>query len=243
LGHGHLVVDYGRIFYAGSTNQTTNGVGKIETAKDLMDKMVGEINQVHNYAGKLNRKSYVVIYSIAYFIVLFAANTILFVLSLAFCRTMLREVESSGKKITTLSLAFTNLVFVVGCSCFLLFFITLAAIPVFWMIIPILYQISAESISTVVVGLIVGCFALLVIIGNSTKIVLFIALLPSVFALFVILFSILAMKWRNAFHFIIVNLFIRCSQKSPFIVLGSIILFVSAGICFAAKIIHILGFL
>ena len=39
LGHGHLVVDYGRIFYAGSTNQTTNGVGKIETAKDLMDKM------------------------------------------------------------------------------------------------------------------------------------------------------------------------------------------------------------
>ena len=243
LGNGGLSVNYRRFFVdEQSTNQTTNSQSTVSSAS-LLEDLIKGIKKFHNTIAKYNSKFYMVAYSIGFYIVLFTVNALLFMFSLAFCRTILREVEKSGRIITTFSLVFTNLAFVLFSSCGLLLFLTIFAIPLFWLLIPVLYQISLDSLSTVVLFLISSAFALLLTIGNSAKIVLFIALLPSLFAAFVGLFSLFAIKWRNGFHFIIKHLFIRFAQKNPFAVLIGIIIFVAGLVGCAARFIHFLGFL
>jgi hypothetical protein len=244
VGNGNLAIQYHRLFgFNSNTNKTTNSLGKVTISTTTLEDLVNDIKKLHNLTAKYNSKVYMVTYSIGFYIVLFTVNTFLFILSLAFCRTILREVEKSGRIITTFSLVFTNLVFVFGCSCVLLLFLTILAIPLFWLLIPVMYQVSADSLSTVVVYLASATFALLVTVGGSTKLVLFISLLPSMFAAFVGLFSLFAIKWRNGFYFIVKQLFIRLSQKNPFAVLIGIIVLVSGLIDCAAKFIHFLGFL
>jgi hypothetical protein len=57
------------------------------------------------------------------------------------------------------------------------------------------------------------------------------------------LFTLFAMKWRNAFYFVVSNLLIRCAEKNPFVVLAALIAFVVGVIECATKFIHFLGFL
>jgi hypothetical protein len=68
-------------------------------------------------------------------------------------------------------------------------------------------------------------------------------LLPSLFALFVGAFSLAAIKWRNAFHYVVKNLLIRCIEKNPITVLAGTIAFVVASVGAATTFIHFLGFL
>lgn len=84
---------------------------------------------------------------------------------------------------------------------------------------------------------------LLVAIGSSTKVIAFIALLPSVFALLIGLITLIAVKWRNSFHIIIKSICIRLIEKNPFMVVMAIIAFITGLIQIAAKCIHFLGFL
>jgi hypothetical protein len=245
IGHGSFSVYYDRLWHGDerSNNQTTNSSGKVVESTNTLESLVNDIKTFHNSIGKYNTKSCLITYSIGFYIVLFTTNIFLFIVSLAFCRTILREVAKSGRVITTFSLVFTNFVFVFSGSAILLLFLTILAIPLFWILIPYLYHISADSIFTVVVFLASAAFALLVTIGGSTKLVIFIALLPSLFAFIVGVFSLLAIKWRNGFHFIVKHLFIRLIEKSPFVVLTGIIVFVTGLIQCAAKFIHFLGFL
>jgi len=246
LGHGNLFIDYNRLWHLpddNTTTQTTNSSGKIIESTNSLESLVNGIKTLHNSIKKYNNKSCLITYSIGFYVTLFAINIFLFIVSLAFCRTILREVAKSGRVITTFSLVFTNFVFVFGGSAVLLLFLTFLAIPLFWILIPYLYHIAEDSFFTVILFLISSAFALLVTIGGSTKLVIFIALLPSLFAFAVGLFSLLAIKWRNGFHFIVKHLFIRLIEKSPFAVLTGIIIFVTGLIQCAAKFIHFLGFL
>ena len=79
--------------------------------------------------------------------------------------------------------------------------------------------------------------------GGSAKLVVLIAFLPSAFAGIVGLFTLLAIKWRNAFHFIVSFILIRCVEKSPILFLVAMVTFISGVLVELAHLFKLTAFL
>jgi hypothetical protein len=152
---------------------------------------------------------------------------------------MLREIESAKRIISTAALLLVNIITVFSLSCLFLFILTVLAVPIFWFIVPVMSVVSDESLATAIAYLIFGIFFIWIKIGTSAKMIVFIAFLPSVIAAIVGAFTLLAMKWRNAFHFILSFILIRCAEKSPITFLVAIIAFASG---ILVELAHLLGY-
>jgi len=244
IGHGHLVIDYYRVAKVGGyTNDLTNSSRNATNYTNPIVELANEAKQFKQNVINHNKLGDIITYSILYFLTLFLLNTFLFILSLAFCRMMLREIALSGRLLSITSLVFMNLIIVFSLCCLVLFFFTILAIPLFWFVIPFVYHCSDESLYTLTVFCLSTAFALWLLSGISVKLVALIAFLPSICAGIVGLFSLLAMKWKTAFHFILKSILIRCAEKSPIVVLLGTITFVSGVLVVLAKYLHIMAFL
>ncbi len=244
VGHGRLTVSFGRSFGEGTNADIgSNSLVNLPIATNTFDELSTNLMYFHNRIANYDSAVYARMYSIGFYIAVFAANTFMFVVSLAFGRTILREIANSRRIITTCALIFTNCFFVFACACALVLFLTLLAVPVFWLAIPFIYQVSSESLYFTCGFLISTAIAILMSIGNSTKIIIFIALLPSCLAIFVSLCSLFAFRWRNQFHYVVKVLLIRCAEKNPFVVLIGIIALLGGLIELATQCVHFLAFL
>lgn len=244
IGHGELIVYYQRYFpVAGKPFYSTNLLGDVENSTNPFDAMRKDMAKVTDAVAKYNKFSYAVVYSIAYYLVLFAVNAFLFIVSLASCRILLREIEVSGRILSTAALFVGNIIVIFSLSCLLLLFFTILAVPLFWIVIPYLVTISEESALTAAAYLISGAFAVWINTGTAAKLIVFITFLPSAFAAFVTLFTLLAIKWRNAFYVFTRFVLIRCAEKSPVGFLIAIITFLSGILIWLSQLTHFTGFL
>jgi hypothetical protein len=245
VGHGNFYIKYGRRF-ADDTNDApaqTNGVADLSNLTNSFSDMRTNLMQIHNKVAHYDTSTWTALYSAAFYIGIFGANILMFIVSLAFGRTILREVANSRRMITTGALLFTNFVFVVVACCIFILILTVLAIPLFWLLLPLMVQVSMDSLYFTSAFLLSSAMFILMSIGTSTKIILFIALLPSCLALAVGACSWGLMRWRKLFHYILLRVLIRCAEKTPFGFLGAIILLIGAAIVFATEFIHVLGFL
>jgi hypothetical protein len=244
LGHGHLTVSYSRYCEINDqTNLSTNMLGKVIKSTNPIDDLSKDAETFKQIIVHYDRPLYIITYSVLYFLILFSANAFLFIVSLAFCRVMLREIVLSGRLVSTASLVIINLIAVFSVCCLVLLFFTILAVPIFWLCIPTIFEITGDSLATLIAYLLSTSFTVWMLSGMSAKLVVLIALLPSIFAGIVGLFSMLAMKWKSAFHFILKSILIRCAEKSPVVVILSTITFISGMLVVLAKHLHILGFL
>jgi hypothetical protein len=245
VGHGNFYIKYGRRF-ADDTNDVpaqANGVADTSNLTNSISDMRTNLMQIHEKVAHYDTSTGTALYSAAFYIGVFGANILMFIVSLAFGRTILREVANSRRMITTGALLFTNLVFVFVSCCIFILILTILAIPLFWLLIPVMFHVSMESIYFTFAFLSSSAVFILMSIGTSTKIILFIALLPSCLALAVGACSWCLMRWRKLFHYLLLNLLIRCAEKTPFGFLGVTIALIGAGIAFLTECIHYLGFL
>jgi len=244
IGHGDFYYGYSRYFNRLEPHYfATNTFGVLYTNTDAYQDMVGEIKSVQKMVKRFNSTSYAFLYTVAFYFVLFITNTFLFILSLAFCRTILREIANSGRVITMLSLVFTNLTFIFVCSSLLILFLTFIAIPFFWVLVPALYAVSQESFFAFIGMMFSSAVALFILLGNSSKTIVFISLLPSIYAVGVAIMSLVFVKWRNAFHFIVKHLFIRCAERGPIFIFIASVTILTAIVSAAVQFIHFLGWL
>jgi hypothetical protein len=222
LGGGEISVQYGRLFRADSwTNFMSNSTNAYTMMHDDMEYL-------SRYANSFNRPSFMTIYSLAYFVTLFAANAFIFAVSLAACRVLLREISSSsGKIVPTLCLVFTNVVVVLCLCCVLLLIFTILAVPFFWLFLPLLDVIGAESVETLAACLITAAIGVWIVVGGPAKIVVFIAFLPNILAGIVGGITLLTVKWRKQFHFIVSEILIRFVEKQPLAFFITVVTFVA----------------
>jgi hypothetical protein len=132
LGNGHLMVKYDRYFaLTNNAHESTNFFGQVTKANNPMEELLNDVKMLRTSVAKYNTSKVIVIYSIVFYVTLFVVNAFMFVVSLAFCRTMLREIANSGRVITTISLVFTNIAFIFGCSCILVLVLAVLGVPLF----------------------------------------------------------------------------------------------------------------
>ena len=244
LGNGGLNVNYNRYFRTGAeTNYVTNSFGYVTISTNPFDALCNDMKTFSRKAAKYDTLSYMLAYSTIFFLLLFTINAFLFVVSLVFCRVMLREIAATRRILSTASLIFTNVITVFSLCCFLLFFLTFLAIPLFWVLIPAMKVVADESLATIVVFLLSASITLWIMAGGSAKLVVLIAFLPSAFAGIVGLFTLLAIKWRNAFHFIVSFILIRCVEKSPILFLVAMVTFISGVLVELAHLFKLTAFL
>ena len=221
LGNGSLDVQYYRFFrYNGETNQTTNSFGKLVTTSNPKDDLIRDIKKLRGVILEHDRFSYKAFYSIVFYIVLFTTNVFLFIGSLAFGRTVLKEIAASGRLITTASLLFTNFFFIGSVGLAVLFILTILAIPLFWLLIPALLLLADESVGVIVSFMYSSAIALMFLLGNSTLIVLGIALLPSIFAMAIGFMSFLLTWNKELFHWLISRIVINILRTNIYVVVG-----------------------
>jgi hypothetical protein len=243
LGHGLLTVGFSRGFGdETNTDIGTNSSANLPIATNTFEDLSTNLMHLHNRIANYDAAIYARIYSVGFYIVVFAVNVFMFIVSFAFGRTILREIANSRRVITTCALIFTNCFFVFVCVCALVLFLTLLAVPVFWLLVPYMYRVASDSIYLTCGFLLSTAIAILTSIGTSTKIMLFIAMLPSCFVICVSACTLCAIKWREQFHFVVKHLLIRCAEKNPFAVLIGIIALIGGLIEVATKCIHFLGF-
>ncbi len=223
IRNGGVTVYFRKFYKMDSTNTTMLHTNMAS----VINATIEQLNTLHNMAKTYTSKKYVILYSIAFYVVMFILNAFLFCLSMVFCKVAISEMSKSGGLISILSLFFTNAFFVIVISSVLMVILTFIAIPLFWVAYPLLKYAAADSAFMVVSFLLLSGFVLLVSIGTTTKLVIFTSLIPSLFAGIVGLFSILTIKYRNAFYYITKFVLIRLSEKSPFAFLGGIILIIS----------------
>lgn len=237
VGNGKITVLYDREFRADHwTNFLSNSTNPYVMLHDDMDRLSGLVS-------KFEKPSYFVLYSIFYFVALFAVNAFLFTVSLATCRVMLREIAASGRILSTIALVFTNVVTVLCLCLVLLLIFTVLAVPVFWLLIPVTFVVSSQSLSTLVAYLLAACIGLWIIAGGPAKIVVFIAFLPSFFAALVGAFTLLAVTGRKWFHFLVKEILIRCAEGSPIGFLIATITFISGILVELSHHLHFTAFL
>lgn len=242
--HGSIFMWYNRNFDAGqTTNVSTNFFGKVITSKNPFDQLENDVIKVKSYIHEHGKTKYIVAYSLAYFLLLFSVNTVLFIGSLVLCRITLREIVISGRLISALALVFTNIVLLFSFAIGLLLFMTLLAVPLLWLFFPTAYFAAKESIYTFVVFLSGAALVVWIMSGISAKLVALIALLPNLFAAIVGGFSVLAIKWKKLFYVTVSGILIRCVDNNPLTVILVTVVFISGLIAFIAKMLHLTSFL
>ena len=117
------------------------------------------------------------------------------------------------------------------------------AVPLSWFLIPYIFQITHESIYSALLYCFTGSVGIWLLSATSIKTIVLITFLPSVFAFGVGVFSLLAMKWKKAFHFIVKEILIRCAEKNPVVVLIATFAFIMGLLILLAKYLHVTVFL
>jgi hypothetical protein len=243
LKHGGVYVSYNRTFELNKPIKSTNILGNVISYNDAVDESSSEVKAFHDEIYKYDKPFYVTVYSVGYFVILFSINSILFFLSLVSCRLMMRELAAVGRSVSTFTVIFTNVVIVfILCGVMLLLF-TFLATPLLWIFVPTLYIWSMESLYGIFPLFSSAAFANWVLSGSYLKILVFIAYLPSVFTAIVGLFTLMSIKWRNAFHFILSSILIRCVEKGPVVFLVAAVTFLCSALAGMSYVIHLLDFL
>jgi len=244
IGNGQLNVGYMRVFRdTGRTNQDENIFGATTDYQNPFEEMSREMAAFRNAVGKYNTAGYTILYSIIYYIALLLANTVLFTISTAFCRVVLKEMVASGSIISAFCLVFTNVIVAIGLCLLILLIFTLIAIPILWLIIAVLAAISKTSLYAVIVFLLSASFLVWTMSGDPEKILVCITLLPTIIAALITGCTFIALLGRNAFYYFIRFFVIRCIEKSPIVVLGSTFTLIIGLITWLVEHIHPLGFL
>jgi len=240
IGNGQVTFSYMRHSEMyGPTNNSTNIFGNVIPSTNPIDDLWNDATAIRKRIMNADKTRYIATYSVVYFVVLFSANAFLFILSLGFCRVMLREIVAARRLVSTAALVAVNLVAVFATSCLVLLCFTFLAIPLFWVFLPFLLHMTNDSIPVFIVDIFASSVVLWWASATSAKLVVLIALLPSVFAFFVGLFSLLAIKWKKAFHFLVASILIRCAETSPITLLLTTIVSISGILVFVCKCLHI----
>jgi hypothetical protein len=244
FAHGTLLVAYSRVGNVTDTPQSsTNMFGKVTlptTAVDDLEKYGRALRaDVKNH----DKPTYIGLYSVLYFIILFAVNAALFICSLVLCRVVLREIALCGRLIPAASLVALNLIIVLVVSCVVLSAFAILTMPLLWYFIHFIITASDRSIYTLTVLFVISSFSLWCAAGISAKLVALISLLPAICGAMLGLLAVMLMRWKKVVHYIVKEALIRCVEANPIVVGLATVLFVSAVLAFVAKCLHLSAFL
>jgi hypothetical protein len=214
-------------------NLTANSLASNPT-NDLMVSIANFGKTVEKY----NTTELAVIYSILFLFILLVLNNVLCFFALVFSRLILREIIAACRPFSIIALLITNFVLVLIISSVVLLLLTVLATPLVWFFLPILFGISEQSFSFLVLILSGGGIAAWIFSSAALKLVTLIAMLPCLFALGVTLFSVAAIIWRNAFHKFISAVLLRCAEKGPLTMIVAIFTLTASCIAILGKLIH-----
>jgi hypothetical protein len=214
---------------------TTNIISITNTA--VKDVIVG-LEKIKNTTTKYDTITFAVIYSISFLLILVLLNSLLCFCSLVFSRMILREIIAAGRPFSTIALLVTNFVLVISVSSVFLLLLTVLATPLAWYFLPFIYGLSRQSFQLFLLIIFTGGIASWIFGSASLKLVTIISLLPCVLALGVSVFSGAAMIWRNAFHFCVSAILLRCAEKGPLTVIVGTSVMVASLVAFLGKCIH-----
>jgi hypothetical protein len=224
-------------FYVGfyfSGRMGTNDNKSLSQAQVWSNNVVTMRNEVKKYDTTKNA----VIYSIAYYLILFIANVILCFGSLVLCRKVLREICATGRVVTTISLLVSNFFCLLIPSSIFLLSLLILSVPLFWILIPYVGVLAKESLlvfTTSVLGL---SFTIWILNCVPLNLMAVIAFLPFFFSLFATFFSLITMLGRNWIHSFVSAVLLRCAEKSPPLVIGGIFGLIVSLITILAKLIR-----
>ncbi len=177
LGHGDIIMLYDRRFdFDQTTNVSTNLFGNVIGSTNPFIELKNDAIKVKCYVKEHDKTRYIVAYSFAYFILLFAVNIVLFIVSLAFCRITLREIILSKRILSAIALVTIEIVTFIIFAIVLLLFMTLLAMPFLWLLFPLAYYIAEHSLYTFCAYLFAGTMSIWLLSGVSSKVVALIAL-------------------------------------------------------------------
>jgi hypothetical protein len=111
------------------------------TTAAVMDKL----EEIKLATRKYNTRTYAVIYSILFFIILVFLNALLCFSSLAISRLILREMIAAARPYSTFCLLITNFLLVLNISSVFLLFLTVLDTPIIWYFLPVIFLITAHS--------------------------------------------------------------------------------------------------
>ncbi len=244
LGNGDIYVGYDRFFDANMrTNVATNVFGNVESTMKPYKEMIGNALLVKKYVTEHDTKNDILAYSIFYFLLLFIINGTTFTLSLIGCRIMLREIVLAARVLSTVALVITNLVSLSFATIFLLLIFTLLTIPLLWILAPTMYYLANESIYTFGAFLVGGAITLWLMSGITSKIIVLIALIPSLIAISVGAISAILIKWRTFFHWVVSAILIRLVKNGPIPVILATITVTTGLAALVAKWLHLTAFI
>jgi hypothetical protein len=169
---------------------------------------------------KYDTTKYAVGYSIGFYLALFIANAILCFASLVLCRKILDEICAVGRTTTVISLLISNFFcLLIGSSVFLLLLLILS-VPLFWIVLPFASAVAESSFVIFTLSVLTLSFTIWTLNCIPLNLIAIIAFLPFFFSLFATFFSLLAMIGRNWIHSFVSNVFLKCAEKSPLLVIG-----------------------
>jgi len=225
--HGYLYVEYH--FARVSLNTNSEQLSPLETWSN-------SLAFYKDCVVEYDTPSRVVIYSVAFFIILPTLNACLCFCSLVFCRLILREIIASARWFSTFALLVTNLVLVLAVSSIVLILLTIIAVPIIWIVLPSAFVVAKQSFLTFGAAMLGSICGVWLMSSSALKIVLAIALLPSLLTIAVAGFSLIAMISRNALHSIVSAVLLRCAERSPFVLIGGSFGVIAALIACLAKL-------
>lgn len=156
-----------------------------------------------------------VIYSASFFLILAAANSVSFFLSVALSRLMLQEIVAAGRAFSAFALLAFDLFLVVCTASLFLLFATVLAYPALWFFVPLVYLLSRMSILWLIAFLFGGGVAAWAFGNPALQIISVIAIVPCVGAALICALSLLALLNRERFHRLSGDLLFRCTRKKP----------------------------
>ncbi len=225
---GGLSVQY---FFGKKVSDTNTNLTQAEQwAKDLVVLRAG----VEKYDTAKNAT----IYTIAYFIGLIAINALLSYFALILSRIVLREICSTARVISSISLCLSNFFLVLFLSSFSLIALLIASIPLFWLLLPLAPLVAETSFLTFIMLICGASLGVWSINCIPLNIVIVITFLPGILAALAAFASIIFVLGRNPLHKLISAVLLRCAEKSPIAVISACFALVIAIITALAQLIR-----
>jgi hypothetical protein len=151
---------------------------------------------------------------------------------------ILREIIAAGRIVATVALLITNSVLVLNVAIVFMLLLVLIGTPVLWYFLPALVVLSRLSFTVFLFIVSNGALAAWVFGSPVLKLVLVIALLPSMFSFIVAAISIPAMLWRNALHKCVSAILLRFAERGPLVVIASTFGIIAIAIASLGKWLH-----
>jgi hypothetical protein len=209
-------------------------------ADDLSQAQIWSNNVVDLRQGveKYNTASNALLYSAAFFLVIFLTNVFLCFGSLIICRLILREICASGRVISTLSLLLSNFFCLLIVSSVFLLLLLVLSIPLFWLLVPFASEVAKSSLAVFSMSTLALSFSIWGLNCTPLNLIAAIAFLPFFFSLFATFFSLIAIIGRNWIHTVVSTFLLRCAERSPLTVISACLALIIATVTAVAKLIH-----